>query len=407
MSKRCKKRYKKTRRKYTRKEKINILNKLECSGCSVLDFSKKINIPTKTLQNWNQNKEKILATDKKNLNKQRIGAGEKPSLNNNIESKLLDWILDLRYLGLPVTDDLITSRAKYVKNEMNIKTDCNFTNGWLENFKNRHNLVSRRGGSKIVRSNDCELSEIIKFVKLVHKKIVSGKYSSIVNIDEMGICFDPKPSSTLDTKGVKRVDIKTTGRDKQRITIVLGIDLLNNIKINPLLIFKGKTKRCLYNIPLSNSYELGYQQNSWCYEKQFINFLSFLPKDKKILLLYDNFKGHKTKAVNDYIKKELPLVKVLLLPPNTTSILQPLDVGINKPFKAYIKKKYMEWIIQYVNDYKIIPKLIMKERKKLLVTWVSESWKNINDTMIKKSFEECGYTTLDKIDASTIKYFNV
>lgn len=43
--------YKKTRRSYSRKEKIKILKDLDCSGNNVAAFSKKINIPEKTLQN--------------------------------------------------------------------------------------------------------------------------------------------------------------------------------------------------------------------------------------------------------------------------------------------------------------------------------------------------------------------
>ena len=32
-----------------------------------------------------------------------------------------------------------------------------------------------------------------------------------------------------------------------------------------------------------------------------------------------------------------------LIPRGMTSVLQPLDVVINKPFKGYIKKKYIEY----------------------------------------------------------------
>ena len=44
----------KTRRRYTINEKIKIIKKLENSNMSVLAFSKKINIPVRTLQDWNK-----------------------------------------------------------------------------------------------------------------------------------------------------------------------------------------------------------------------------------------------------------------------------------------------------------------------------------------------------------------
>ena len=36
-------------------------------------------------------------------------------------------------------------------------------------------------------------------------------------------------------------------------------------------------------------------------------------------------------------------VKVIFVPPNCTDLLQPLDVSINKPLKAEIKKQFITW----------------------------------------------------------------
>ena len=143
--------------------------------------------------------------------------------------------------------------------------------------------------------------------------------------------------------------------------------MLNNILIKPLIIFKGKTNRCINNIPENDAYNLSFQKNSWCDEDQFIKFISYLPNDKKILLICDNFGSHKTQKVKDFMSKEYPLIDILLLPPNTTSILQPLDISINKPFKTYIKNQYMDWLIKYYDNNKILPKLIKNDRNKLLI----------------------------------------
>jgi DNA-binding transcriptional regulator YiaG len=398
--------YQKTRRNYTYKKKQEILKKFDQSGENIAIFAKNINIPVRTLRDWNNNRKKIFNVKKSDLNIEKMGSGKKPIMNEDIEVKIVEWILDMRSYGIAITDALIIRRAEYLKNKMKLPISCKFSNGWLEKFKLRHHIVSRRAGSKIISKNDCDIEKINDFVKLVTGKINSKQYFSIINIDETGLYYDSPINFTLDIKGNKRVEIKATGREKQRVTIILGVDLLNNIKMKPFVIFKGTTKKCVEDIPLSVSYNISYQGNSWCTDDQFIKFLSSLPKDKRILLLYDNFKGHRTDKVNNFLKEKFPMIKVLLLPSKTTPILQPLDVGINKPFKSYIKNKYLDWLIESV-DNKTLPKLEKNDRNKLLVEWISESWDNIkaNQDIVKKSFHFCGYGIADNVEAKWKKYF--
>ena len=83
---------------------------------------------------------------------------------------------------------------------MRFDVNCKFSNGWLDKFKKRHNIVSRKAGSKIVRKDDCEQIKITNFVELVNDKINSNKYVSVINIDETGLCYDSTINFTLDIK---------------------------------------------------------------------------------------------------------------------------------------------------------------------------------------------------------------
>ena len=69
--------------------------------------------------------------------------------------------------------------------------------------------------------------------------------------------------------------------------------------MKPLIIFKGKTERSIQKLNLDQSYNITYQQNTWCSEIEFIEYISQLPKNKKILLFSDNFRAHQTKTVLD------------------------------------------------------------------------------------------------------------
>ena len=67
-----------------------------------------------------------------------------------------------------------------------------------------------------------------------------------------------------------------------------------------------------------------------------------LLKEKKGLLIFDNFSGHLDKAIETKVK-ELRF-DILKLPPNATAYLQPLDLSINKAFKDYFSDCWENWI---------------------------------------------------------------
>jgi len=59
------------------------------------------------------------------------------------------------------------------------------------------------------------------------------------------------------------------------------------------------------------------------------------------MLVLDAFKGHLT----DSVKKQLHKKNTELVIPNRmTSVLQPMDVSINKHFKDRLRQQYLTWI---------------------------------------------------------------
>jgi transposase-like protein len=398
--------HKKRRQSYSYEQKQIIIDEWKVSGQNINEFAQSINIKTKTLCAWIRNKDKILSINDEKKMLTKAGRKTKTILPQNIEILILEWIKNVRSAGLPVSDDLIKARGKFLIDEQKLNINCSFSNGWLSRFKKRNNICSRRGGSKFVRSDDIELNKIIQFVADIKSKIISNNYDSVINIDETAIYYDSHVDYTHDIKGTKRIEIISTGREKERITVALAVDIFNNICLKPYVILKGKTLRCLKKFTPNANYTLAYQKNAWCTEDNFIELLSQLPKDKKILLLLDNFSGHKTEKVMGFLKDNYPLVEIMLLPPNTTSILQPLDVGINKPFKTKIKQKYVTWLMDNYDQNLILPKLPKYDRTVLLLSWVNESWNSITIELIRKSFQFCGYTTTsDEDKCKWKKYF--
>lgn len=44
------------------------------------------------------------------------------------------------------------------------------------------------------------------------------------------------------------------------------------------------------------------------------------------------------------------MIHVCLLPPNTTDLLQPMDLTVNKPVKDFLRKKFQDWYSTQIAD---------------------------------------------------------
>jgi hypothetical protein len=56
------------------------------------------------------------------------------------------------------------------------------------------------------------------------------------------------------------------------------------------------------------------------------------------MLILDSFHGHTTQEVKKILKNRN--MDQVIIPGGLTSMLQPLDVCINQPFKAVLKEQY-------------------------------------------------------------------
>jgi len=71
-----------------------------------------------------------------------------------------------------------------------------------------------------------------------------------------------------------------------------------------------------------------------------------LPVDQPATLIFDNFKGQCTSELLTLL--DASNINVILIPPNCTNRLQPLDLSINKAAKEFLHRKFHEWYAKQV-----------------------------------------------------------
>ena len=65
-------------------------------------------------------------------------------------------------------------------------------------------------------------------------------------------------------------------------------------------------------------------------------------RDKSYLMLWDSFACHKDKEIIRILLEDYDTA-VEIIPGGCTSVLQPLDVGINKPLKDKVRRDFQDW----------------------------------------------------------------
>jgi len=113
------------------------------------------------------------------------------------------------------------------------------------------------------------------------------------------------------------------------------------------------------------------------------------------MLVLDAFKGHVTDSVKDQLCK---MKTELVIPGRMTSVLQSMDVSINKTFKDRLRQQYQTWIADPSHELTETGKMKHAAPSEV-AQWVLAAWKAIPESIIVRSFKKCCISnTLDRSD---------
>jgi len=241
-----------TKRKIlTLSDKINIIDKIE-KGVS----RQTIGLPKSTISDIWKNKDTIksqFALDQPSKKKIRKLQFE------SIDGALLDWFKIQRNRNIPLNGPILLLKAEEFGKSLG---EHNFkaSNGWLDKWKNRHDIIFRvvSGESAVVSDEKLDTWLRDKWPNL------RGSYleKDIFNCDETGLFFKMLPNGSLHFKK----ELCSGGKmSKDRITILFACNGDGTEKLKPLVISKSRNPRVFKNIKDRNSLPVLYfsNKNSW------------------------------------------------------------------------------------------------------------------------------------------------
>src|SRR2546423_1497950 len=320
------------------------------------------------------------------------------------------WIGQINASGLILTELLIKEKGKVFAAGLGIsEQELLFSNGWIEKFKQRHNL------HKVIMHGEAAsapLESLPAERRRLQEVISNFDPEDVFNADETELFYRMMPNHTLATK-------PTPGKkmDKAILTVLLAANSTGTEKLDPLVIGHAKRPRCFSGINISQL-PITYQYNSKAWMRmdiweQWLRHIDagFHITGQQILLLVDNAPSHTTVAADDnhdnvnetHVESEddepptncssdssesetevetrtrgrgrphgrprgrprsnrnsdsrgnnpstprrpleLTNVTIHYLPPNTTAHIQPMDAGIIKNFKAKYKRLYCQHLL--------------------------------------------------------------
>jgi len=292
-----------------------------------------------------------------------------------IDKKLITWVEELESRGAILSDELIRNKAIQIGNELKY-TAFKSSKGWLECFKNRHNLKLRKLHGESYANRAINFDELLDTLR---EKIRAYKEENVYNADETGIFYKLIPSKSvciLTRSGHKLL--------KDRLSILLCTNMTGTKKLKPLVIGRYKKPRCFKNFPVQNFVDYISSQRSWMTSSIFNQWLMtwdmVLQKDEsKILLVVDNCPAHK-------IQVSLRNIEIYFLPPNLTSTVQPLDQGIIHAMKTKFNGHKIRDLIEKIEGGADVYECYKKINMKDAIMFLSKAWDEIKSETINNCF---------------------
>lgn len=387
------------------KDKIAILDKIKNQPCNTShrQLQEIIGVPKSTIgrllsqqqklrEEWeSRNDSNLLKKEKK-----RKRDGKDP----DVEKALDKWFSIVTGRGVRVNGEILKTKSEELAKKLG---HINFkaTDGWLSRWKTRHAIKFKKahGEKDSADTTSAEGWKNTKLPELLHK----FSPDDIYNADETGLLYRATPDGSL---VYKSVNLSGSKKAMDRFSVLCCVNMSGGDKRKLLVIGKSAKPRCFKGLVM-NRLPVVYHanKNAWMTSVIFQEWLKSwdaeLQRDsRKVLLLLDNCAAH---PHLDCLRN----IQLEFLPANTTSLIQPLDMGIIKNLKTLYRGKLVHYILEKIEANLLTSTATAKEISSKItilqaIYFLTDSWRAISSKTVQNCFAHCGFKSEQEVLDVTI-----
>ena len=286
--------------------------------------------------------------DRRTLDRRRNGVSsihdctpKSRKLTDSEEKAVLELVLDMDSKGFPPRPTMVREMADHLRR---VREASPVGDNWTTNFIRRRSELK----SSFTRKYDytralCEDPKIIQdwFDLVANFKAKHGiQEEDVYNFDEAGFMIGQIDANMVVTGSNRRGKPKAVQPgNRDWVSLILGVNS-QGWSLPPYLVVKGKNHLASWyeERVMQPDWRVHLSENGWTtneigldWIKHFDKHTKGRTKGAKRLLILDGHESHHSALFEQYCKNNS--IETLAMPPHSSHLLQPLDVGCFSPLK--------------------------------------------------------------------------
>ena len=368
--------------------RLEILSKLE-AGESVNSLSREYNLTPRTIRRIEQNADSIreFAQGGFKLEKKRM----RFRLSADLDKELYSWVSGRLSAGDRITESMLKAKAREIHEVTGGPSNFTLGRHWFTQFRNTYGLTGI-----ILAGDDADESGARQFVQQLSQILENLDIGdeNLYNMDETSLFWRRLPKQVLKSASGNAVIKETEEKIKtDRITLAVCANASGSHKLPLFLINKYGNPRALKHSYTNLPVRYVHNENGWMnaetfhvwYQEEFKPYVRKRQLEEndnnKVLLIVDNFIAHKIPEEEMYDDH----FKIVFLPPNTSSLIQPMEQGIITKLKNKFRYRLLDNFFGY--DDKILEFYANYDIRDC-IDLLKESWNTITSTNIFNSWDK-------------------